>query len=95
MLSGCSSHLNYMACTESSRAKVRSLSAPKQRPQFESSVSSKRYLVHGYGESRSSTLRVSANFANKAYLGSGRLERLGRLVRGDATWLNAGHWNRY
>ncbi|KAI7987055.1 Protein IQ-DOMAIN 31 [Camellia lanceoleosa] len=71
---------NCMACTESSRAKVRSLSAPKQRPQFESSVSSKRYSVHGYGESRSSSLRVSANFANKAYLGSGRLERLGMPV---------------
>ncbi|CAL5360006.1 unnamed protein product [Camellia sinensis] len=74
---------NCMACTESSRAKVRSLSAPKQRPQFESSVSSKRYSVHGYGESRSSSLRVSANFANKAYLGSGRLERLGMPVRGE------------
>ncbi|KAL7167444.1 hypothetical protein ACSBR2_037992 [Camellia fascicularis] len=86
---------NYMACTESSRAKVRSLSAPKQRPQFESSVSSKRYSVHGYGESRSSSLRVSANFANKAYLGSGCLERLGMPVRGDAIWLNAGHWNKY
>ncbi|GMQ02302.1 hypothetical protein CsSME_00048597 [Camellia sinensis var. sinensis] len=74
---------NCMACTESSRAKVMSLSAPKQRPQFESSVSSKRYSVHGYGESRSSSLRVSANFANKAYLGSGRLERLGMPVRGE------------
>ncbi|CAL5442381.1 unnamed protein product [Camellia sinensis] len=74
---------NCMACTESSRAKVRSLSAPKQRPQFESSVSSKRYSVHGYGESRSSSLRVSTNFANKAYLGSSRLERLGMPLRGE------------
>ncbi|XP_028108488.1 uncharacterized protein LOC114307289 [Camellia sinensis] len=74
---------NCMACTESSRPKVRSLSAPKRRPQFESSVSSKRYSVHGYGESRSSSLRVSTNFANKAYLGSSRLERLGMPLRGE------------
>uniref|UniRef100_A0A5B7AJN2 DUF4005 domain-containing protein n=1 Tax=Davidia involucrata TaxID=16924 RepID=A0A5B7AJN2_DAVIN len=84
-LSGYSDHPNYMACTESSRAKLRSVSAPKQRPQFERSSSSKRY---------SSTQRASvmhANFASKAYPGSGRLDRLGMPVRGD----DGRHWNRY
>ncbi|KAA8521990.1 hypothetical protein F0562_012696 [Nyssa sinensis] len=95
-LSGYSDHPNYMAYTESARAKTRSLSAPKQRPQFERSSSTKRYSIHGYADSRSSTQRVSAlhaNFASKAYPGSGRLDRLGLPVRGDAVGFNAGHWN--
>ncbi|GFY97354.1 hypothetical protein Acr_11g0016600 [Actinidia rufa] len=97
-LSAYSDHPNYMACTKSSTAKIRSLSAPKQRPQFERSVSAKRYSVHGYGESRSSTQRFSSmhvSFANKAYPGSGRLDRLGMPLRGDGIGLNAASlWNR-
>ncbi|XP_052210879.1 protein IQ-DOMAIN 22-like [Diospyros lotus] len=80
-LSGYSDHPNYMACTESSRAKTRSLSAPKQRPQqnqIERSVSTKRYSFYGY-----------TNFANKAYPGSGRLDRLGMPVN------EGGYGNRY
>ncbi|KAL6986187.1 IQ-domain [Sarracenia purpurea var. burkii] len=94
-LSAYSDHPNYMACTESSRAKIRSLSAPKQRPHFERSISAKRYSIYGYAESRSSTQRVYANFANKAYPGSGRLDRLGMPmpVRSDASGLNTGLWN--
>lgn len=73
-LSGYSDHPSYMANTESSRAKVRSVSAPKQRPHFEKSSSAKRY---------SSAQRLSsmhANFMSKAYPGSGRLDRLGMPV---------------
>lgn len=69
-LSGYSDHPNYMSYTESSKAKVRrSLSAPKQRPHFERSSSVKRCSVHG--------------FTNKAYPGSGRLDRAGMPVRGE------------
>ncbi|PSS04140.1 Protein IQ-DOMAIN like [Actinidia chinensis var. chinensis] len=94
-LSAYSDHPNYMACTKSSKAKIRSLSAPKQRPQFERSVSAKRYLVHGYAESRSSTQRVYSmhmNFANKVYRGSGCLDQLGMPMRGDGIWLNDGQF---
>ncbi|KAL6550033.1 IQ-domain [Orobanche minor] len=93
-----SDHPNYMAYTESSKAKVRSLSAPRQRPQFERSSSTKRYSVHGYGDLRPATQRVSAehaNFTSKAYPGSGRLDRLGVPVRGDISGFSGGNWHRY
>lgn len=82
-LSGYADHPNYMACTESSIAKVRSLSAPRQRPHYERSSSTKRDTVHGFAESRWSAQKVSnlhSNFASKAYPGSGRLDRLGMPV---------------
>ncbi|KAK7406168.1 hypothetical protein VNO78_07788 [Psophocarpus tetragonolobus] len=72
---------SYMAYTESSKAKVRSLSAPRQRPQYERSSSSNRYTLHGlFGDPKLPAQRISAlqaNFTSKAYPGSGRLDNLG------------------
>ncbi|KAJ0971117.1 hypothetical protein J5N97_019076 [Dioscorea zingiberensis] len=89
LFSGYSDYPNYMANTESSKAKVRSHSAPKQRPEFEKSGSIKRLSVHqAFGhqlhptipaQQRSSSLH--AKFTNKAYPGSGRLDRLGMPLR--------------
>ncbi|KZV36261.1 hypothetical protein F511_14279 [Dorcoceras hygrometricum] len=99
-LSGYSDHPNYMSYTESSKAKARSLSAPKQRLQYDRSGSTKRYSVHGCNESRLNvhTQRVSAlhaNFTVKAYPGSGRLDRLGMPMGEDITGFSGGHWHRY
>ncbi|GMI71707.1 IQ-domain 22 [Hibiscus trionum] len=67
--SGYSDDPNYMAYTQSSKAKVRSLSAPKQRPHYERSNSTKRHSIHDFIEPKSNT--------QKAYSGSGRLAGLG------------------
>ncbi|KAL4188212.1 hypothetical protein AMTRI_Chr09g22790 [Amborella trichopoda] len=64
---------NYMANTESSRAKARSQSAPRQRPECEK-VGSLQKSEHGDG--------CKARFTSKAYPGSGRLNRLGMPIRG-------------
>lgn len=81
--SGDSEYPSYMACTESSRAKMRSHSAPRQRPQYERSSSAKRGSVYLVGESRLTAQQVStlqSNFVGKAYPGSGRLDKLGMPV---------------
>ncbi|EYU29831.1 hypothetical protein ABFS82_05G099400 [Erythranthe guttata] len=94
-LSGYSENPNYMAYTESSKAKARSTSAPKQRPdqQYERSSSTSRYSVHvsgdygggGGGEKR----------ANKAYPGSGHLDKHGMPVTRDVSSFSGGLWVRY
>lgn len=75
LFNGYADYPNYMANTESSRAKARSQSAPKQRPESEKPGSLKRSSA----QSSSSSLR--AKFSSKAYPGSGRLDRLGMPLR--------------
>ncbi|KAA8539895.1 hypothetical protein F0562_026587 [Nyssa sinensis] len=83
---GYSSHPNYMANTESSCAKVRSLSAPRQRMPHETG-STKRFVC-GFGDANTHSERGldihAANFGTKAYPGSGRLDRHGMpVLQGD------------
>ncbi|PKA54178.1 Protein IQ-domain 32 [Apostasia shenzhenica] len=83
LFSGFSDYPNYMANTESSRAKARSHSAPKQRPEFEKSSSMKRLSAQGLAApplpppAPGQRSLLHSKFANKAYPGSGRLDRLG------------------
>lgn len=97
-MSGYSDHPNYMSYTESAKAKVRSMSAPKQRPNYERSSSIKRYSIHGYSESRNNSQKGSfyANFTGKAYPGSGRLDRLGMpVISADPSGFSGGLQHRY
>ena len=68
-----SDHPSYMACTESSRLKARSQSAPKQRPEVEKKKTTP--------PSSSSASSMQVKFSSKAYPGSGRLDRLGMPIR--------------
>ncbi|XP_076936095.1 protein IQ-DOMAIN 22-like [Bidens hawaiensis] len=78
--SGYSDHPNYMANTESSRAKARSLSAPRLRTQLEASSVTKRDSGYKYGPGMQQGPMMRESFAKKAYPGSGRLDRLGMPV---------------
>ncbi|KAI7744381.1 hypothetical protein M8C21_013834 [Ambrosia artemisiifolia] len=92
--SGYLDHPNYMAYTESSRAKVRSLSAPRLRSQLETSSATKRDsgYKHVSGMQQVPTMRDS--FAKKAYPGSGRLDRLRMPVYDTAeSEFYDGYWN--
>jgi hypothetical protein len=85
LFGGFSDYPNYMANTESFRAKARSQSAPKQRPpQYEKSGSLRKASAHAFGTpaaQRSASTSLHAKFTNKAYPGSGRLDRLGMPVK--------------
>ncbi|KAK9291974.1 hypothetical protein L1049_019926 [Liquidambar formosana] len=75
--SGYSDHPNYMANTQSYRAKVRSQSAPRQRIEFDKSGLTRR-SVHGFSDAATNSYRGSAlhaDLTNKAYPFS-QLERL-------------------
>ncbi|KAG8065852.1 hypothetical protein GUJ93_ZPchr0004g39983 [Zizania palustris] len=87
LFGGYSDYPNYMANTESFRAKARSHSAPKQRPQYEKSGSLRKASAQASGPgscaqaAQRSTASLHAKFTNKAYPGSGRLDRLGMPVK--------------
>jgi len=89
LFGGYSDYPNYMANTESFRAKARSQSAPKQRPQYDKSSSLRKasaaqaYLTGPCAPTaqQRSAASLHAKFTNKAYPGSGRLDRLGMPVK--------------
>ncbi|XP_076945123.1 protein IQ-DOMAIN 23-like isoform X2 [Bidens hawaiensis] len=92
-ISSYSDHPNYMANTESSRAKVRSVSAPRLRPQLEASNSTKRDLGYKYvmGMQRGPTTRDS--YTKKIYHGSGRLDPVEMSVYDKESEFCVGYWN--
>ncbi|GMP24389.1 hypothetical protein CsSME_00001670 [Camellia sinensis var. sinensis] len=78
---------NYMATTESSLAKIRSQSAPRQRLQVEDRGSTTRF-ARGFWDVDTISERGSAlhsNLRTKAYPDCGRLDRPGIPVRGNIT----------
>ncbi|KAJ8553112.1 hypothetical protein K7X08_020505 [Anisodus acutangulus] len=83
---GCSdNHPNYMSYTEAAKAKTRSMSAPKLRPQYDMLNSTKRY-------SRSN-MQKGSNFTSKGtYQGSGRLDSIGVPIRGDSDEFSRGFY---
>ncbi|KAK1303743.1 Protein IQ-DOMAIN 14 [Acorus calamus] len=82
LFSGYSDHPGYMANTQSSRAKARSQSVPRQRPttpaELEKLGSVKRLDARQSVQRSSSALQQ--RFTSKAYPGSGRLDRHGMPV---------------
>ncbi|XP_076920219.1 protein IQ-DOMAIN 23-like [Bidens hawaiensis] len=92
-ISGHSDHLNYMANTESSRAKVRSVSAPRLRPQLEVSNSTKRDLGCKYVTSMQRGPTMLDSCAKKIYHGSGRLDPIEMSVYNNESEFCVGYWN--
>ncbi|XP_059667042.1 protein IQ-DOMAIN 23-like [Cornus florida] len=94
---GYSSHPNYMANTESSRAKFRSQSAPRQRMQLEKPGSVNRF-VRSYWDADAHPERgvdLHANFRTGAYPGSSNLDRLQMPVQSDAASLKSVYGSRF
>ncbi|XAR71741.1 hypothetical protein NMG60_11018144 [Bertholletia excelsa] len=89
---------SYMANTESSLAKMRSQSAPRQRMQLEKLGSTKRF-VRGYWDAETFSERGSSlnpHLRNITCSASGHLDRLGMPVQGHGTArYNLGHGSRY
>ncbi|KAK1262249.1 Protein IQ-DOMAIN 31 [Acorus gramineus] len=79
LFSGYSDYPGYMANTESSRAKARSQSAPRQRSaaEYEKAGSAKRVSLT---QTAQRTTTLQQRFTSKAYPGSGRLDRLGMPI---------------
>ncbi|KAI4324922.1 hypothetical protein MLD38_030365 [Melastoma candidum] len=77
---GYSGHPNYMSNTQSSRAKVRSQSAPRQRLEFDIYNSGKRGSLQSYWDTGSNSERgypINTDLRKKtSYTVSGRLNRL-------------------
>ncbi|OIT22358.1 PREDICTED: protein IQ-DOMAIN 14-like [Nicotiana attenuata] len=87
-----SNHPNYMSYTEAAKAKTRSISAPKLRPQYDMSNSTKIYSRSNLQNSSN----FSTNFTSKGvYPGSGRLDRHGMPVRGDSDEFSRGFLHIY
>ncbi|KAL7254009.1 hypothetical protein ACSBR1_008376 [Camellia fascicularis] len=87
---------NYMATTESSLAKIRSQSAPRQRLQIEDRGSTTRF-ARGFWDVDTISERGSAlhsNLRTKAYPDCGRLDRPGIPVRGNNN-ITASYNSRY
>ncbi|CAI9092179.1 OLC1v1027359C1 [Oldenlandia corymbosa var. corymbosa] len=83
------SHPSYMGVTESSLAKVRSQSAPRQRMQYERLGTSRKFLP-GLWDLETTSERGSippANLRGKAYRSSG-MNRVGTHVHSDAVNFN-------
>lgn len=77
--SGYSGHPNYMANTESSRAKVRSQSAPRQRLEFEKYGTTKRSAQEywdGWTHSDTNTI-LDANLRRSAYPSFNHMDKFG------------------
>ncbi|KAL8238809.1 hypothetical protein R6Q59_015376 [Mikania micrantha] len=92
-VSSISNHPNYMANTESSRAKTRSLSAPRLRPQVEVSNTIKRVSGYKYGSGMQQVPTRYDSFA-KAYSGSARFDQHGMPVYDmGENEVCVGYWN--
>ncbi|XP_076881027.1 protein IQ-DOMAIN 22-like [Bidens hawaiensis] len=83
----------YMANTQSSRAKVRSVSAPRLRPQPEVSNATKRDSGYKYVTSMQHGPTTRDSYTKKIYHGSGRLDPVEMSVYDKESEFCVGYWN--